>query len=170
MQRFVCAAALAGALAAGCSASLPSSASGGATPVRVTFLGDSVAGALGYTPTAEQALGRGLDLRFDLRVCRRLASTGCPYNGSTPSSALDTVDSTASRLGPVLVIDVGYNDAPALYRRGMDALVESAGGGGVKRIVWVTLREAEPVYRQTNAVIRSEARRFPQVEVADWNA
>src|SRR4051794_14383121 len=116
MQRFVCTAALActaallGALTSACAASTPASASGGATPVRVTFLGDSVADALSYMPTAEQTLGRGLDLHFDLRVCRRLASAGCPYAGATPASALAAVLSTGPRLGAVLVVDVGYND------------------------------------------------------------
>ena len=95
---------------------------------------------------------------------------GCPYKGTTPSSALDVVYSSRVHLGPVLVVDVGYNDDPAQYRRGMDDLVERAGALGVKRIVWVTLRESQPIYRQTNAVIRSEAKRFPQIDVADWNA
>lgn len=139
-------------------------------PVRVTFVGDSVADSLSYVPDAERTLGRGFAMRFDLRVCRRLASPGCPYDGSTPPSALDAVYSSGSTLGDVLVVDVGYNDDPALYRRGMDDLIQTAGALGVKQIVWVTLRETEPIYGETNAVIRGEARRFPQVQVADWNA
>jgi hypothetical protein len=136
----------------------------------VTFVGDSVADALAYMPAAERSFSRGFDVHFDLRVCRRLATPGCPYQGATPSSALGVVDSSGSHLGPVLVVDVGYNDDPADYRHGMDDLVETAGALGVKRIVWVTLRESQSIYRQTNAVIRSEAKRFPSVEVADWNA
>jgi len=167
MQRFARVAAAAGALAAACASSTTATAT---APARVTFVGDSVADSLSYVPAAEEALGRGLDLRFDLRVCRRLASTGCPYAGSTPPSALDVVYQWSGRLGQVLVVDVGYNDDPAQYRHGMDDLIQTAGAVGVKRIVWVTLRAAEPVYRETNAVIRSEARRFPQVEVADWDA
>jgi hypothetical protein len=169
MQRFLCLAAASGALAAAC-VGTGLAAADTASPMRVTFVGDSVAGALGYVPAAEQALGRGLDMQFDLRVCRRLASTGCPYDGATPASALTTVDEDGSHVGRVLVVDVGYNDDPSLYRRGMDDLIRTAGSFGVKRIVWVTLREAEPIYRETNAVIRAEARRFPQVTVADWNA
>jgi hypothetical protein len=137
---------------------------------QVTFVGDSVADALAYMPSAERTFSRGYDVRFDLRVCRRLATPGCPYDGTTPSSALDVVYASGARLGPVLVVDVGYNDDPAQYRRGMDDLVETAGALGVKRIVWVTLRESQPLYRQTNTVIRSEAKRFPIVVVADWNA
>jgi hypothetical protein len=144
--------------------------SAASTQVRVTLVGDSVADALAYMPAAEHEFGRGFDVHFDLRVCRRLAVRGCPYRGTTPSSALDVVSSSGVHLGPVLVVDVGYNDDPAQYRRGMDDLVETAGALGVKRIVWVTLRESQPIYRQTNAVIRSEAKRFPQIDVADWNA
>ena len=141
-----------------------------ASRTHVTFVGDSVADALAYLPSTEQAFSRGFDVHFDLRVCRRLATTGCPYEGTAPSSALDVVDASGAQLGPLLVVDVGYNDDPAQYRRGMDDLVQTAGARGVKRIVWVTLRESRPIYRQTNAVIRSEAKRFPMVEVADWNA
>ncbi len=163
MQRFLCAAVLAGALAS-------AAAAGGSTPVRITFLGDSVAASLSYLPATSRALGRGLDLKLDLRVCRRLASAGCPYGGSAPPSALEAVYSGGAQLGPVLVVDVGYNDDPALYRRGMDDLIQTASALGVKHIVWVTLRESRSVYRETNAVIRAEAKRYPQIEVADWNA
>jgi hypothetical protein len=147
-----------------------SGGSGATPPVRVTFVGDSVADALAYMPTAERAFGRGYDVAFDLRVCRRLATAGCPYRGTVPSSALDEVYASGEQTGQVLVVDVGYNDDPALYRKGMDDLVQTAGALGVKRIVWVTLRETQSIFRQTNAVIRSEAKRYPQVEVADWNA
>lgn len=171
MQRLVRLAAAAGALAVSAVPGLVAASGAAASaPVRVTFLGDSVADALSYVPDAERSLGRGLDLRFDLRVCRRLASTGCPYGGATPPSALDAVYEDGVHTGPVLVVDVGYNDDPAQYRRGMDDLIRTARAVGVRRIVWLTLRESEPVYRETNAVIRAEARRFPQVEVADWNA
>jgi hypothetical protein len=166
MRRRFCVTGIAGAAAAAVLACHAAATS----RTHVTFVGDSVADALAYVPSAERAFSRGFDVRFDLRVCRRLATTGCPYQGATPSSALDVVDASGARLGPVLVVDVGYNDDPAQYRRGMDDLVETAGALGVKRIVWVTLRESQPIYRQTNAVIRSEAKRFPLVEVADWNA
>jgi hypothetical protein len=166
MRRRLCVTGLAGAAAAvvlACNAVATSR-------IHVTFVGDSVADSLAYTPAAERALGRGFDLHFDLRVCRRLATAGCPYQGAAPPSALEAVYSSGTHLGPVLVVDVGYNDDPAQYRRGMDDLVETAGALGVKRIVWVTLRESQPIYRQTNAVIRSEAKRFPEIDVADWNA
>jgi hypothetical protein len=170
MWRLALAAALAGALIGASGGAGTARAARHTTPVRVTFVGDSVAGALSYLPAVERSLGRGVDLRLDLRVCRRLASAGCPYGGSTPPSALATVHEQGAQVGQVLVVDVGYNDDPALYRSGMDDLIRTAGALGVKRIVWVTLRESRTVYGRTNAVIRNEAARFPQVEIADWNA
>src|SRR5262249_51218341 len=100
---------LAGAAAAAVLACHAAAASG----THVTFVGDSVADAIAYMPSAEQAFSRGFDVHFDLRVCRRLATTGCPYRGAAPSSALDVVDASGMQLGPVLVVDVGYNDDPA---------------------------------------------------------
>src|SRR4051812_15078158 len=85
------------------------------SPPRVTFVGDSVADSLEYIPAAEAALARGYDMRFDLRVCRRLASAGCPYAGGAPPSALDAVYASGTRIGQVLVVDVGYNDDPGRY-------------------------------------------------------
>jgi hypothetical protein len=155
------------ALAALASAIPARSATG---PIHVTMLGDSVADSLQYMPSAEQLLQRSYAVRFDLRVCRRLASSGCPFQGTVPSSALVAIRDEGSTLGDVLVVDVGYNDDPALYRAGMDQVIHAAHALGVKRVVWVTLRASWQAFRATNAVIVSEAKKFPQVTVADWNA
>ena len=139
-------------------------------PIHVTMLGDSVADSLQYMPSAERLLQQGYAVRFDLRVCRRLASAGCPFQGAVPSSALLAIQDDGSSLGDVLVVDVGYNDDPALYRAGMDQVIHESNALGVKRVVWVTLRASWQAFRATNAVIVSEAKKFPQVTVADWNA
>jgi hypothetical protein len=52
----------------------------------------------------------------------------------------------------------------------MERVIRTARSLGVKEIVWVNLRETRDLYRRTNAAIRTEARRFPGVQVADWNA
>jgi hypothetical protein len=70
----------------------------------------------------------------------------------------------------VLVVDVGYNDDPGVYGRQMAEVIRAARADGVKRIVWVNLRETSGLYRRINGVIGTEARRFPLVHVADWNA
>jgi hypothetical protein len=163
------ASALTGALAALALAASAGAAHRSGTPIRVTMLGDSVADSLQFMPSAEETLARGFQIRFDLRVCRRLATAGCPFQGVVPSSALVAVRTDGSLLGDVLVVDVGYNDDPRLYAAGMDALIHAAHGFGVKRVVWLTLRASSPLFSQTNAVIRSEAKKFRQVTVADWD-
>jgi len=113
-------------------------------------------------------MAKGYDVRFDLQVCRRLTTAGCPFAGRIPASALAVVQ--AGSHPDVLVVDVGYNDDPAVYGGNMAQLVRVAQGLGVKQIVWVNLRETQTGYRQINSEIRAEARRFPNVQVADWNA
>ena len=136
----------------------------------MVVVGDSISAALAYQPSIERAIAKGFNVKFDLQVCRRLASAGCPYNGGVPSSALDAVRAAGRGIGDVLVVDVGYNDDPAVYGRQMAEVIRTAKAGGVKQIVWVTLRETEPGFEQINAVIRAEAQRFPLVQVADWNS
>src|SRR5688572_2688934 len=80
------------------------SAAGSARP-RVTLFGDSVAAALTYPGKARTTLAKGLDLRIDAKVCRRLAETGCPYKGDRPPSVLALVEG-AGPLGDLVVIDV----------------------------------------------------------------
>jgi hypothetical protein len=82
---------------------------------------------------------------------------------------LDVVEG-AARGSDVLVVDVGYNDDPALYGREMARVIRAAKTDGVKEIVWVNLRETQSLFKRINAVIGTEAQRFPLVQVADWNS
>lgn len=140
------------------------------TPLRVTFVGDSVAASLDYVPAARKALARGFDLRLDLRTCRRLVQPSCVYDGAAPATALETVRSLGSTLGSVLVIKVGYNEGPNGYGTGIDRVMRAALADGARGVVWVTLREANPLYHGTNVAIRRAAKRWPDLVVADWNA
>ena len=137
--------------------------------MRVLVVGDSVSAALGYEPMLETGIAKGFEVRFDLQVCRRLATAGCPFGGHPPSSALDVVQSSAGG-SEVLVVDVGYNDDPAVYGREMGQVIRAAKAAGVKEIVWVNLRETQTLFKRINVVIGTEARRFPLVQVADWNS
>jgi hypothetical protein len=141
-----------------------------AGPVHATFIGDSVAQSLHYLPAARRMLGRGMEMRFDLAVCRRLVQRSCTVLGETPPTALEVVRHSGDRLGSVLIVDVGYNDASSTYRDDMEAVLRAARRAGVRGVVWVTLREAGGSYRWINHVIRSEAAAAPNVLVADWNA
>ena len=83
---------------------------------------------------------------------------------------LGVVQAAGRRLGDVLVVDVGYNEGPIGYGAGIDDVMRAALAQKATGVVWVTLRETRDLYRQTNEAIRRARRRWPQLEVADWNA
>ena len=65
----------------------------------VTLVADSVGGVLFWQRQARDDLGRGIDLRIDIRTCRRLVSEGCAYDGERPPSALDAIRDLGPALG-----------------------------------------------------------------------
>jgi hypothetical protein len=138
---------------------------------RVTIFGDSAAEVLDYVADAKQYLGSGLDVNWQLKVCRRLVQLSCPYEGVRPPTVLDVVQSSPSGgLGPVVVIDVGYNDYVDQYQNDMETVLKAMAAKGVQHVVWTTLHEVRQDYRSINATIRAEAAKWPQVTIADWNA
>ena len=149
-------------------ASAPSSAEPSAKP-RVTVIGDSITASFDYVPAVRRYLGKGLDLRSDAVVCRRLVATSCVFQGATPATALQVIGVQRRALGSVVVINVGYNDWTAVYD--VDRVMRALRAAGVRTAVWVTLREASTNYAQVNARIRNAARRWrTSLVVADWNA
>ena len=139
-------------------------------PLHFTFVGDSVPDAITYVSAARRRLTRGFVVRLDLRVCRRLVTPSCSFQGSAPSTALAAIQSLGSGLGDVLVVDVGYNEGHVGYGAGINRVMRAAHAQGAAGVVWVTLRETRDLYRQTNAVIRRAAKRWATLRVADWNA
>lgn len=162
----LCAVALAALVAAAATPARP------AAKPRVTVVGDSITASFSYVPAATRLLGKGFDLRTDTAVCRRLVAASCAFQGSTPATALQVILAQGRGLGPVVVMNVGYNDWVAVYD--VDRVMKALRTAGVKRVVWVTLREASAnasLYAQSNARIRSAARRWRRsLVVADWNA
>ncbi len=146
------------------------SADGAKGLVHVTFVGDSVPASIEYVPSAQRALRKGLDVRLDLKVCRRLVQQSCSFNGSTPATALQAVQGYGRSLGDVLVVKVGYNESADGYRAGIDRVMRAALAQGAHGVVWVTLREQLDSYHSTNVAIKKAATRWPQLQVADWNA
>ena len=80
------------------------------------------------------------------------------------------MQSLGHALGDVLIVDVGYNESASGYREGIDRVMRAARAQGASGVVWVLLRETRDIYRETNAVIRSAQKRWPELLVADWNA
>jgi lysophospholipase L1-like esterase len=139
---------------------------------RVTIIGDSITASFSYVAGAKRYLGKGLDLRTDALVCRRLVAASCAFQGTTPATALQVVRAQGHALGSVVVINVGYNDWAAVYD--VDRVMRALKAAGVQHVVWVTLREAganASIYAQSNARIRSAGKRYRKsLVVADWNA
>jgi len=161
----VAAAALTCAVAAPAQSSAPAK-------MRVTVIGDSITASFNYVASAKRYLGKGLDLRSDAVVCRRLVAASCSFQGATPPTVLQVVGTQGRALGPVVVVNVGYNDWAAVYD--VDRVMKALKAAGVRHVIWVTLREAgsnASIYAQSNARIRSADRRWgARLVVADWNA
>ena len=161
----VAAAVLTGAAAAPAQSTAP-------TKTRVTVIGDSIMASFDYVPAAGRYLGKGLDLRSDAVVCRRLVAASCSFQGKSPPTVLQVVGAQGRALGPVVVVNVGYNDWAAVYD--VDRVMRALKAAGVKHVIWVTLRQAgsyAQVYAQSNARIRSAGKRWRnELVVADWNA
>jgi GDSL-like Lipase/Acylhydrolase family len=135
---------------------------------RVTMIGDSITASFDYVPAARRHLGKGFDLRSDAVVCRRLVATSCAFQGATPATALDRIRATGRALGPVVVMNVGYNDWTAVYD--VDRVLRALRTAGVQTVIWVTLRATTSNYAASNARIRAAARRWKSLVVADWDA
>jgi hypothetical protein len=140
-------------------------------PTRVTIFGDSAAEVLDYVADAKAYLGAGLDVNWQLRVCRRLVQLSCPYEGVRPPTVNDVIQSTPNGgLGPIVVVDVGYNDYVDQYQSDMETVVKGLLAKGVQHIIWTTMHEVRTDYKSINATIRAEAAKWPQITIADWNA
>ena len=135
---------------------------------RVTLISDSVGGVLFWQHDARDDLARGIELRVDIRTCRRLVTDGCVYGGERPPSALDAIRELGPALGQVAVIDVGYNDAPSGFAADIDRVMRALLDAGVDQVVWVTLRELRPSWAEINDQIREAPKRWPQLTVGDW--
>ena len=91
------------------------------------------------------------------------------YDGERPPSALEAIQALGPAVGPLVVVDVGYNDSPAGYGAALDRVMRALLDTGVERVVWVTLRERRPSWAEINDAIRAGARRWPQISVGEWD-
>jgi hypothetical protein len=139
-----------------------------AYPSRVTMITDSVGGALFWVDQAREELAKGLDFRLEAKTCRKLVTPGCFAYGEVPPSALETIETLGPDLGPLVVIDVGYNDLARGYDASLDTVMRALVSAGVRRVVWVTLLETQDSWASINEQIRAAVTRWPQLTVADW--
>jgi hypothetical protein len=135
---------------------------------RLTIFSDSVGAALTWDSTAKRVVEHGNRVLFELRPCARLVQTGCM--SPPPPSVLGTVRSLGRRIGPTVVVFVGYNDDPATYRHGIPVVLKAMQKRGVTNVLWLTLRAINRQYVDTNhAIYAAEQKWRPLMTVLDWN-
>lgn len=156
------------ALAASLAAATSTSA-GAAQVQRVTLIGDSVADAIPNDPAAAAILRQGIELDLEVAPCRRLEGEGCPYHGARPPSAVQLIQSMGAKLGPNVVVSVGYNDFEDQYAGNIDDALAALKAAGVKHVWWLTLRAAHHPYLTMNDDIAAAAQKHPEMSVIDWN-
>ena len=134
----------------------------------VTIFGDSVAAAFTWDPAARTVLAQGDRITLDLSPCGRLTQPGCIT--PPPPSVFRKVELMGRRIGPTVVVLVGYNDDPHVYRAGIDKVLTAMQRRGVKHVLWLTLRAVNKQYRLINEVIHGASARFRGLmTVLDWN-
>ena len=108
----------------------------------VTLIGDSVADAIAEDTAAIAILGQGIDLDLQVAPCRRVDGDGCPYQGVRPPSVVQLVQSLGAKIGPYVVVSVGYNDFDDRYAGNVENALQALDAAGVKHVWWLTLRAA----------------------------
>jgi sirohydrochlorin ferrochelatase len=135
----------------------------------VTLIGDSVADAVASDDDAVAVLRQGADLDLEVAPCRRVDQPSCTVNGVQPPNVVQLVNSMGAKLGPNVVVAVGYNDYEDQYAQNIENALAALQAAGVKHVWWLTLRAAHHGYVNMNDDIVAAAQRHPQLSVIDWN-
>jgi hypothetical protein len=135
----------------------------------VTVIGDSVAESL-YWDSAEAILGQGIDLDLQAAACRRIEDESCDIGGGPPSNVFQLLGELRAGLGPTVVMILGYNEFAPDWTASVNDLLAAFEARGVKRIFWLTLRNAQHPYIDMNDELDAAAAAHPEVTVLDWNA
>jgi Putative Ig domain len=136
----------------------------------VTLIGDSVADGIAGDNDAIAILEQGIDLDLELAPCRRVDGDSCPYNGVRPPTLVDLAKSLGSKLGPNVVVAVGYNDFEDQYAQNIQSALATLKTQGVKHVWWLTLRAARHPALNMNQDIEDAAAAHPDLmSVIDWN-
>ena len=135
----------------------------------VTIFSDSVGASLNWDSTAKRIVEHGNRVLLELRPCGRLVQPGC-ITADPPPSVLESVRLLGRRVGPNVIVFVGYNDDPATYRHGIPIVMKALWKRGVTHVLWLTLRAVNKQYVDINHAIFAEERKWSQtLTVLDWN-
>jgi len=159
------------ALAVGLAVAAASSATASTRSLQhVTVIGDSVADAIPNYAPAVDVLGQGIDLDLEVSACRRVDDLSCPHDdGTRPPNVVELAKQMGPKLGPNVVVAVGYNDYEDHYAQNIENALAAFKAVGVKRVWWLTLRAAHHPYLNMNDDIVAAAVGHPELTVVDWN-
>jgi hypothetical protein len=153
-----------------CGAAVAAASAAGTQALQhVTIFGDSVAAVFTWDPTARTVLTQGDRVTFDLSPCGRLTQPGCIT--PPPPSVFRKVELMGHRIGATVVVLVGYNDDPHVYRAGIDKVLRAMQRRGATHVIWLTLRAVNKQYLLINQVIHGASARWRGLmTVLDWNS
>jgi hypothetical protein len=138
---------------------------------RVTLISDSVAGAISFDVGAISDLAQGIDLFLEPGEGRLLGGESLPGGFPLPT-ALQLIGELGHRLGPTVIMSIGYNDPFGQYTQNVAAALVALHAAGVEHVLWATLHVSpdHTSYLAMNAAIEAAAAQDPDVTVVDWNA
>jgi hypothetical protein len=139
------------------------------TAPQVTVIGDSVLTAVEWNPEPLAILKQGVDLRLDVGICRRLTGVSCASEGGPVPTLVDVVGTLGPELGPVVLVEVGYNDDHDTFALNVEQSITALLHAGVQHILWANLHGFGSHWGDMNAVLDAAARRHPELTVIDWN-
>ena len=140
------------------------------TPLpRVTVFGDSVATALFWAP-AGAILQVGIDLDLQAAGCERIEDASCDIDGRAPPNVLSRLDTLGADLGQTVVMVIGYNEFAGNWVGSVNDVLDAFARHGVKRVIWLNMKEAEHPDINMNDQLAAIAATHPEVTVLDWNA
>jgi hypothetical protein len=147
-----------------------SSATPGTSPVPdVTVIADSVMTAVTWHSDALAVMQKGLEVRWEVAVCRTLTGTSCPFDGERPTTLVQVVQEDGASLGKTVVVECGYNDPEGTFAQDVESSIDTLLDAGVTKILWVNLHQATPQFVAMNKVLTLVAAAHPQVTLLDWN-
>jgi len=135
----------------------------------VTLIGDSVADAIANDSPAVSIVERGVNMDLEVAACRRVDQASCTTNGVQPPNVVTLAKTMGTKLGPNVIVAVGYNDFEDQYAGNIETALSIFKANGVKRVWWLTLRAAHHGYIAMNDDIMAAAQNHPELEVIDWN-
>jgi len=133
----------------------------------VTVISDSVLTSILWHQENMDVLGQGVNLDMQVAVGRRLAGVSVPFLGVSAPTVMALVPTLT--IQPTVIVEMGYNDDPSLFRGEAEQAVDLLVARGAQRIIWVTLAESKPEFASMNKDLQALLLVHPQLTLADWN-